>query len=69
MMLLNYLFFKEKSSLLENTVMMEVQLGFGYIASLAVLNKEITEFQQRNARSLLYFYEEERLPIYKSSER
>ncbi|EOW9527132.1 4'-phosphopantetheinyl transferase superfamily protein [Bacillus cytotoxicus] len=63
------LVFKEKSLLLENTVMREVQFGLGYIASLAVLNKEITEFQQRNARSLLYSYEEESLPIYKGSEK
>ncbi|KEK23978.1 4'-phosphopantetheinyl transferase family protein [Bacillus gaemokensis] len=45
--------FKDKPKLVETTTMMNLQPGLGYIASVALLNKDVTEMKQFDAGTLL----------------
>ncbi|MEN1936058.1 4'-phosphopantetheinyl transferase superfamily protein [Paenibacillus sp. 102] len=47
------LVFKEESTLVETTTMMNLHPGSGYIASIAFLNKDVTEMRQFDAGKLL----------------
>ncbi|MDZ5608972.1 4'-phosphopantetheinyl transferase superfamily protein [Bacillus pseudomycoides] len=47
------LVFQDKPQLVETTTLMNLQPGSGYIASIAFLNKDVSEMRQFNARTLL----------------
>lgn len=47
------LVFQDKSQLVETTTLMNLQPGSGYVASIALLNKDVTEMRQFDAGKLL----------------
>ncbi|KFM99029.1 4'-phosphopantetheinyl transferase [Bacillus clarus] len=49
----NLLIFKDRKEIVKNTVMRDLKPGLGYVASLALLSKEVTEIHQLDAGPLL----------------